>query len=278
MFSIGAWLARNLPLFWARGLAGLIGKIYALTHSSRVECVHRNLLLLDPGIDTSRAQNLYPEFAKTMADYFYIATRSPKDAIRVIAERSGYEHLEALHQQGKGALIVTAHLGLFELGGLLMAQSGFPTAVLTLPERSDRLTAWRSQVRKRWGIETIEVGLDNFVFLHIAKRLREGFFVAALIDRPSTVGSTPVAFPNGTANFSSGILLIAAQSGVPVVPTTMVRQADGFYRAEVFQPIKIELRGNREETLRFYSQKIADTLMPTLCAFPQQWYQFVPLS
>ena len=36
------------------------------------------------------------------------------------------EHLQQAHELGKGALMVTAHFGLFELGGLLLAQHGFP--------------------------------------------------------------------------------------------------------------------------------------------------------
>lgn len=277
MFSCGAWLARNLPLSVTRGLAGFLGKAYAWTHPARVACVQRNLQLLDGSVGKDRAQGLYGEFGKTMADYFYIATRTPEDGVKIITRRSGYEHLEALRAQGRGALIVTAHLGLFELGGLLMAQSGFSAAVLTLPEPSRSLTTWRAQARQQWGVETIEVGTDPFVFLQIAKRLREGCFVAALIDRPGSFEPTPVVFPNGTAHFSSGILLVAAQCGVPVVPTTMVRQSDGFYRAEVFAPIEIKALATRDETLRFYSQKIAGTLMPTLCDYPEQWFQFVPL-
>jgi predicted LPLAT superfamily acyltransferase len=137
---------------------------------------------------------------------------------------------------------------------------------------------WRARARREWGVETIEVGSDSFTFLEIAQRLRKGCFVAALIDRPTSPDPIPVQFPNGTAPFSTGILLIAAQCRVPIIPTTMVRQANGAYRAEVFAPIFIEPRASRAETLQFYSQKIADTLIPSLCAYPDQWYQFVPLS
>jgi len=278
MFSCGAWLARWLPLSLTRALAGLAGKIYALTHPDSVACVCRNLQLLDAAIDEKRAQDVYEEFGKTMADYFYIASRPPSEAMKIIREKVGYTYLEQLRDQGMGGVIVTAHLGLFELGGLLMAHHGFPTAVLTLPEPSSGLTAWRARARKNWGAETIEVGSDAFVFLDIAKRLRGGGMVAALIDRPNSPEPSPVKFPNGIAKFSSGILLVAEQCRVPVIPATMVRQADGFYRAEVFEPIMIESRGARAETLQFYSQRIADILLPTLCAHPEQWYQFTPLT
>jgi len=254
-----------------------MGKLYAVTHPSRVACVRQNLQLLDAAIDKTRAQNVYREFGKTMADYFYISSRPPVEAMKIIKEKVGYTYLEQLRDKGMGGVIVTAHLGLFELGGLLMAHSGFPTAVLTLPEPSSGLTTWRARARQRWGAETIEIGSNAFVFLEIARRLREGCMIAALIDRPNAPDPSPVIFPNGTAKFSSGILLVAEQCRVPVIPATMVRQSDGFYRAEVFEPIIIESRGSRVETLQFYSQQIADILMPTLCAHPEQWYQFTPL-
>jgi lauroyl/myristoyl acyltransferase len=150
--------------------------------------------------------------------------------------------------------------------------------VLTYPEPSRALTEWRAEFRRGWGVETLEIGTDNFAFLQIAELLRRGQFIATLIDRPHPTDHTPVTLPNGTARFSSGILLLAAHGGVPVIPATMVRLNDGTYRAQVSSPIFVQPRESRAETLRFYSQQIADTFLPDLRAYPTQWYQFVPLS
>jgi KDO2-lipid IV(A) lauroyltransferase len=198
--------------------------------------------------------------------------------MRIIAQIDGAEHLRHARELGKGALIVTAHFGLFELGGLLLAQHGCDAVVLTYPEPSESLSRWRAAFRSRWKVDTLEIGADSFAFLQIAERLRRGCFVATLIDRPHPTDSTPVALPHGTANFSTGILLLAAHAGVPVIPATMVRHADGAYHAQIFAPIAIESRGSRADTLGFYSQQIADTIQPVLCAYPGQWYQFVPVA
>jgi KDO2-lipid IV(A) lauroyltransferase len=278
MFSWAAWLARWMPLGLTRTFAGLLGKIYAMTHPEAVARVLKNLRLLDGKIEKARAEKVYEEFGKTMADYFYVTTRPPGEAMKIIREEDGFSHLEDLRKKGMGGVIVTAHLGLFELGGLIMSHHRFPTAVLTLPEPSSGLTEWRAQARRKWGAETIEVGTDAFVFLDIARRLREGWLIAALIDRPNSPEPSPVKFPHGTAGFSSGILLVAQQCGVPVIPATMVRLPSGYYRAQVFEPIMIEPCGSRAETLQFYSQRIADIFMPTLCTHPEQWYQFTPLT
>ena len=278
MFGLGAWLARSFPLTTLRAWAGWAGELYASTHAKRVAVVERNLQLLDPALGKKSAQKVYGEFGKTLADYFYIGTRPPEEAVKIIAQIDGVEHLQKAHELGKGALVVTPHLGLFELGGLLLAQHGFPTVVLTHPEPSRALTEWRAAFRRRWKVDTLEVGTDSFAFLQIAERLRQGQFVATLIDRPNPAENSPVTLPNGTALFSAGILLLAAYGGVPVIPATMVRRADGTYHAQVFSHFFVTPKGPRAETLQFYSQKIADTFLPVLGAYPEQWYQFVPLE
>ena len=278
MFDAGAWLARHFPLGFLRALASFAGWLYAITHPERVEIVQRNLQLLDASLDQESARRVYSEFGKTLTDYFYIGTRPPEIAARIITQIDGAEHLRTAHTHGRGVLLVTAHFGLFELGGLLLTQYGFPSMVLTYPEPTRALTEWRAAFRRRWNVETLEVGADSFAFLQIAEQLRKGKFVATLIDRPHPTDSTPVSLLNGTAHFSTGILLLAAHGGVPVVPATMVRLDDGTYHAQIFPPLTIKQRESRAETLRFYGQQIADTLQPVLCAHPEQWYQFVPLS
>jgi lauroyl/myristoyl acyltransferase len=278
MFDLGAWLARVLPLRLTRALAATAGLLYAFTHPAKVRVVFANLRLFNPSLQATTARRVYAEFGRTLADYFYIGTRPPAHAVQIISQKTGQEHFDEARRQGKGALIVTAHLGLFELGGLLLAQRGFPGAVLTFPEPSAALTDWRAAFRKKWGVDTIEIGADPFAFLKIAERLRRGDFVATLIDRPHPSETTPVAFPHGTVHFNAGILLLAAHCGCPVIPATMVRQADGSYRSRAFPPLFIQPRASRAETLQFYSQQIADLFLPVLNEHPEQWYQFVPLS
>ena len=147
---------------------------------------------------------------------------------------------------GKGALIVTAHFGLFELGGLLLAQRGFDSVVLTYPEPSRALTEWRAAFRKRWKVDTLEVGTDNFAFLQIAERLREGP-VRRRADRPASSHGQHAGYvaERNRAIFPSGILVAGgAYGGVPVIPATMVRRADGAYHAQIFPPLLIEPRGS----------------------------------
>jgi lauroyl/myristoyl acyltransferase len=278
MFSLGAALARALPLGLLRGVGAIAGWIYAQTHPRRAAIVTHNLRLLDGQAGPREARRVYAAFGRTMADYFHIGTRPREEAARIITRIEGVEHLHEAQRIGRGALVVTAHLGLFELGGLLLAQHGFSSVALTYPEPDEALTRWRATFRRRWQVETLEIGTDHFSFIRIADRLKHGCFVATLIDRPHPTDNTPVALPNGRAGWSAGIFLLAAHLGVPVVPATMVRGADGGYLAQVFPLIHVKPLESRAQTLAFYSQRVADTLLPVLLRYPEQWYQFVPVE
>src|SRR5258707_1170542 len=132
-------MARWLPLGVTRFFAGWAGELYALGHPERVAVVRRNLQLLHADFSAKTSRRVYAEFGRTLADYFYIGTRPVAEAVRIIADESGREHLDKVHREGRGAIIVTAHFGLFELGGLLMAHQGFSSVALTHPEPSAEL-------------------------------------------------------------------------------------------------------------------------------------------
>lgn len=280
-FTLGAALARIAPLPFLRLLGSWAGALYARTHPEKAAVVRDNLRLLDPVHDLAAARRVYASFGATMADYFHIGTRPPREAARLISRTEGAEHLHAAQTAGKGALLVTGHLGLFELGGLATVLSGFPCAAVSLPEPSPGLTAWRNAFRAGWGVETIEVGAGPFSCLKVAEKLRNGGCVAALIDRPRPDGAeraTTVSLPNGDCPCTPDIVLVALQCGAPILPTAILRAPDGNYHATIFPPLALEKQADRAETLRHAAQLAADALIPLLCAHPEQWYQFAPLS
>ncbi len=278
-FEAGRQIARVLPRSVIRGIGAAAGSIYARTHSQKAAVVTRNLQLLFPVKGQApEAGVVYSQFGRNMADYFHVGSRPLPEALLLLKERIGYEHLLKVHQEGRGALLVTPHLSLFELGGMLLSSFGFKSTALTIPEPTPELTAWRASFRKQWGVETTEVGQDAFSAVSILNAFRENHFVIALIDRPLARYNSPVAFPGGSVPFASGILLMASVAQCPVLVGTIHETPERFYRAEVHAPFLIEPHGSREETLQFYADRIGNLLLPTLQAYPEQWFQFTELQ
>lgn len=275
-FSFLSALGRLFPRCLTHPLAGAIGHLYALTHPRKAAVIARNLQLLG-GVNPPAPALIYAEFARVMADYFYLASRPPSDAVSFVDERFGFSNLQPAQRGERGALLLMPHLSFFELGGAIMQEIGYPMVALTSPEPSPELTAWRARYRRRWGIETIEVGQDEFQFLQIVKHLEAGRFVGALFDRPHPTQSYAARVPGGILHCSSGILLLALLSRCPVIPVTVIRKPNGRYRLEALTPIFIEEKGTTAETLQFYTQELVDVLWPTISRHPEQWFQFSDL-
>lgn len=276
-FSLMALLGKIFPRFLTHLLAPVIGHLYALTHARKAEVIARNFRLLASPNPPHPAQ-VYTEFARVLADYFYLAHRPASAAIALVDERHGFPNLQPPKRGERGALLLMPHMSFFELGGVVMEEIGHPMAALSSPEPSPELGKWRADYRKRWGIETIEVGQNQFQFLEIVKLLEAGKFVGALFDRPHPTQSYAARVPGGLLHCSSGILLLALLSKCPVIPVVVTRKANNRYRLAALEPIFVEKKGSTAETLQYYTQKLVNVLWPTISQHPEQWFQFADLE
>jgi KDO2-lipid IV(A) lauroyltransferase len=278
-FDVGEWLAARLPVPVVRRLGRWLARGYRLTHPRTAQAVRRNLGLVRADADGALVRRTFEQYGETMADYFLLGTKPRAEVLALAEPPVGYEHVRATLAQGKGVLLVTAHLGLFEFGSVLAAELERPPLVVSLPEPSPALSRWRAAYRQRWGAETLEVGADPFQFVEITRQLARGRCVALLMDRPYGANHVLVDFPNGRVPFSTGPAWLAVLSGSPLVAITTVRLPNGRHRIEAHPPLMpVRLNKSREETIEQYTRELAAIFRKAICDYPDQWYQFVPLS
>jgi len=217
---------------------------------------------------------VFASFARVLVDYFYVGTRSVSFACNLVPERIGHEHLKSVHRQGRGGLLLTPHFGFFEIGGAVMKEENFPLVILTDPEPSESLTRWRTDYRRRWGVETVVIGRDELQPMEILRFLKEGRFVAALFDRATPARSSLATFPGGSVPCASSVLLLALLAKCPVIPMAVYSRTDSRYCLHAQSPIHLERKGSIQETLDHYSQAVFESLWPILLRHPEQWYRF----
>jgi predicted exporter/lauroyl/myristoyl acyltransferase len=278
LWQIGLTLARFIPKSFFRALAKLAAAIYWRLAAHRRKIVIQNLL---PVFDGDRkqaaiaARKLFTEFLLKLADLW-----SYEGGVAVadwFVDWNGWEIFATAEARGRGVLFVTPHLGNWELGGAFMARHGCKMLVLTQAEPDPHLTAMRQASRARWGIETLVVGEDAFAFVEIIRRLQQGATVALLVDRPPA--PTAVTVDLFGKNFSASIAAaeLARASGCAIVPTFIVREADG-YRAQILPEIAYDCAsiGSREARIRL-TQEIIRAFEPVIRQHATQWFHFVPV-
>jgi len=280
-FSLGYRAGRMLPRGWCRGIGGVLGLAGYLGGGEPRRAARRNLGQVTGGNGTGldrlcRAN--FRNFGRMLGDYFYCAGSEP-EAIRALVRRwDGLEHLRAGLEQGRGVILVTAHLGNWELGGALLALDQWPINVVTLPEPTGELTRMRDANRQRLGIRTIAVGADPFSFVEVIAALQRNEIVCMLVDRPYGETGVPVEFFGCPTAFSSAPALLWRHTGARVIPAFVIQgQEGGDYLAFTREPISLESGGDRQENLARNTQEIASVFESVIRQHPEQWFNYVPI-
>ena len=278
-WQIGLWFTRGLPNRLCSGLARIAAAIYWRLARHRRETVIENLLPVfgnDNAAATRAARKLFTEFALKLADLWrYESGVATSDWF---VDWTGWEIFTTAQARGRGVLLVTPHLGNWELGGEFMARHGINLLVLTQAEPDPRLTAMRQASRARWGVETLVVGKDAFAFVEIIKRLQEGATVALLVDRPPAPTAVNVKlFGRPISPPPSPPLNSRALPAAPSCRRSLCASAGG-YRAQILPEIIYDRAaiGNRESRIRL-TQEILRAFEPAIRQYAAQWFHFVPI-
>lgn len=265
----------------SRVLARVFGAGYALTHPATVRAIRHNIALLDPAKATRRAAfEVCMQQGLNFREYADLAVDDPSRVAERFGELRGIEHIEDARADGKGVILVTGHLGFFELGGLAMAQWGYPFTTLTLPEPSEGLTRWREAFRARWGVGTRVVGGDAFSVVEVARLLAEGGLVALLADRPFDANRVDVRLPHGVMPFATAPVVMSLLTGAPIVAVGTTRMGDGRFRMVAAEPLRPRwMDEGKEATIETFTRRLAvEGLVPMFVDCPVQWHHFAPLD
>ena len=285
LYSLSAFkaafaLAQLLPRAVARQIADGLAW-WSLRSSPELRRISRENLAIATGSTGAALEALVREnmrgFCRMLADYFFCAGERATNAAALLGELEGWEHIAAARERGKGIVLVTGHVGHWELGGITLALRGVPMTVVTLPEPSDALTRWRGACRRRLGIGTIAVGPGHdFAFVEMLRTLRGNGCLAMLVDRPHPGTGIAVRQFGREAQFSTGPAMLAHHTGAAVIPAFVLQQPDHRYRAIACPPVEMA-SGPLRETLQNNVQRMASVFEVLIRRHPDQWFNYVPL-
>jgi len=146
-----AWL----PLPLTHALATVIGRILARYPQGRLfQVIQKNIQLCLPNLSESQKiclieDNLI-ETCKTFTELGAIWLWPLQRVLRLIRVVSGEHYLQDAYQQGQGVILLTPHLGAWELAGLY-ASAHYPLTALYRPPKLKGLQRLIHQARQRGG-------------------------------------------------------------------------------------------------------------------------------
>jgi KDO2-lipid IV(A) lauroyltransferase len=279
-FRLGYGAARLLPRNLCRGLGSMLALASYFGNGQSRAALRQNLKQVVGGSSSTLewiCRENFRNFGRMLADYFSCAGASAPEIRALLDEWHGIENLRAALALGRGVVLVTAHLGNWELGGTLLALDGWPVNIVTLEEPTGELTRMRDDYRKRLGIRTIALGENTFAFVEMIAALRRNEIVCMLVDRPYADTGTSVKFFGRETSFSSGPVLLWKHTGAAVIPAFVLQNGRGRYQAFAEPAIPLEPLATRHENSVENTQQIASVFEAIIRSHPEQWFNYVPI-
>ncbi len=217
-------------------------------------------------------------FACTLADRVLVA-RAP-DALRLT--QTGQENVAVARRHPQGCILLSAHLGSFELAARWLAgqdqdgQSRLNLVMLDVEDPRVQAHLARAMGDRPYGV--IDLRDPTNAALAIAGALSRGETCCMLGDRTAgaAAGTVTVDFLGRPARFPVGPFVVAAASGALVVPTFCCRRGWATWHCEADAPWAITLgrRADRQRDLTAAVQRWANRLAEQVRRHPWDWNNY----
>ncbi len=240
---------------------------YAASPAARA-AVRANLEVIAPGSATGgMTRHVFVEQSRNYLDIFRLP-RIDAATIRASVEKRGWETFLRAHEQGKGVILASAHLGPISLVGQVIVAHGYETV---LPVETERSEIQRAVNRSRAALGLQLVRTDTP--LAVVRALRQGKVFGLLADRAITGVGERVPFFGRETLLPSAHIALGLRTGAPVIPAFSLHE--GRTLVASFEPA-LELRstGDRGADMRAGMLLWSAMLERYIRRAPAQWTVF----
>lgn len=269
--SAAGLLFRTLPLKAALGLgAGLGSLVYGL--GIRRGVALGNLARVYPGQSpkwrAATAEALYRNLGRNLAELLRFPAMSRTEVLNAVEFR-GLEHFERAREGGKGALLVTAHFGNWELYGAAIASAGYQLSMVVYPQHNRLVDEQLNRLRRGKGSEII---YKRDAAREIFRALRQNRFVAVLIDQDAGADGVFCDFLGHPASTARGPALLAFKTGAPLIAGAIVRRQGGKHVGHIHGVIYPNSNSSAEKEVPRLTAELNSIISGYVLQNPDHWY------
>ncbi|CAN5228849.1 phosphatidylinositol mannoside acyltransferase [soil metagenome] len=270
-----AWeTARRLPGGVAYGLAGTGGRVArgVAPRTGGDDMIRRNLARVVPADQLDQAvEQAYTSYARYYMEAFRAADMDPA----WLDERTttgGFEHLDGVLSEGRGAIVLLAHHGSWDIAARWAESHGYHLACVAEVLRPRRVFHKFVTMREALGLEIVPLQRGGDVTGRLREVLAANHMVGLLSDRDLTGRAPLVQLFGEAARIPAGPSLLSARTGTKIVPITMLHRPGMHYHLQCLEAFDTQGLTPREGV-----QRTARALEDLIRTDPAQWHAFQPV-
>lgn len=217
------------------------------------------------------AFRLFYNFSKFVVGYTDLVRLDPA-RLRLWVEGSEKEsrRTEDLLAEGRGLIVLTLHLGNWEIGLAHLAGLGRKVNVVMRPEDSEG-ARFENTARAATGVRVVPAGESAWNGLELLLALRRGEIVAIQGDRVFGPLTRRADLFGAPVDLPAGPFVLAQASGAPILVVCVLIRGHSRYRLVADGPLRV---GPGEEGVRAAVEAFARLTEKYVGAYPTQWFNF----
>jgi len=276
LMLLGSALVRFLPVEFAYLSARVIGRIAYWLFRGKRRIADENLRIIFSGeLGTAGrrrlVKSLFTHMALNTADFL----RFPYSTyLKGRLKTQGIDLFIDSYRKGRGVVLVSPHVGNWEVGGMLLAGFGFPVNVVTesiRPQKTrfkeDRIANLYRRRREAVGMKTIPLersGIREF------RALKRGEILALVADRHISGSGEDVEFFGMKSRVPKGPAALALRTRAPIFVGVCVRSSQN-QLCGIFEPVRYD-----GENIHELTELLVRKMEYYIRRYPDQWFVFQP--
>jgi KDO2-lipid IV(A) lauroyltransferase len=272
-FRVLQWVMQRLPRPWAYALAIVVARLAWVFSRTARALLEFNLRVAFPEADARTIRGIawrnFRNHSKAYADLMQLPRATVADLRPLLSVRNEHFLDEAL-AAGKGVLVVSAHMGSWEVAAAIWSATITPVALFAEELDPPELYDWYRTTRQRLGISVLP--LNRSGLKQVVQALDAGEMIVTAVDRDVSGTGILVDFFGKPARIPTGPAAIALRKGAPLLPVAVVRLPDDTYQVEGWEPIWAQPTGDREADIRRLTEQLVRHLERIIRAHPEQWH------
>jgi predicted LPLAT superfamily acyltransferase len=189
----------------------------------------------------------------------------------------GEQYLREMAAGNTGCLLISAHLGNFEMAGHMLERLETRVNVIMLDAEYQRIRNYLSTITQK-SFHVIAIREDNAHVFEINTALENKEILCIHGDRFLEGNKTvEVEFLGENARFPTGPFYLAMKYGIPVSFVFAMKERKSHYHFYATPPKYYHQQGNiarREEMLRTIIQDYKNQVEQKLTQYPEQWFNY----
>ncbi|MCC6315509.1 MAG: lysophospholipid acyltransferase family protein [Thermomicrobiales bacterium] len=271
LFAWTIGLLPRVPRDWVGDRIGDVWRLFAPTYRANVRANLTQAMGLaetDPALD-GLMRDVFRRNARNFTDLFRMLHLRRDDFERLVrVAEGGWSTLEGELARGKGIVLVTGHLGAFDMVGHAIGARDHPLTALTGRTTTRFIFDAVNHLRAGHNVTIVEATPSGV--RKVIQALRRNELAVFVADYDFFQNGLPVTLFGRATTLPPGPVRIARDTGAPVLGAFAQRTASG-YDLSFMPPFTVPKTRDLEADLALGMAKLTEMLERAIAAMPEQW-------